>query len=424
MFVDRVTVHMRAGSGGAGVVSFRKRRGSPKGKPDGGSGGAGGDVVLRASVGMTTLFTYQRHPHHRAGDGSRGERDLRHGRAGNELVLRVPLGTVVRDSAGVVIADLVRDGEEFPVVLGGRGGRGNASFVAPARRAPGFSERGEPGDEESFELELKLVADAALIGFPNAGKSTLIASVTAARPKIADYPFTTLQPNLGVVVVDDREFVLADIPGLIEGASEGKGLGKEFLRHVERARALVLLLDPSVIQDLDPVSQHDSLLRELDAYLPDLLDRPRLVALSKADTIDDSVSVAEQVRAATGQGVFVTSGVQGAGLDALVHAVADAVETSEREAPERAGFVLHRPALEPFTVERSGAVWIVGGKLAERAVSLADLTMPEAADFVAARLTTLGVDDALRKAGAVPGATVRIGEMEFEFWDEDFLPPG
>ncbi|MGZ8756147.1 MAG: Obg family GTPase CgtA, partial [Acidimicrobiia bacterium] len=266
MFVDRVRVHLRAGHGGAGVVSFQKLRGKPKGKAIGGSGGKGGAVILRADPSMATLLTYKRNPHHEAGAGTHGQGDLRSGRQGDDLVLSVPLGTVVREDNGVVIADLVEADQHVTVLEGGRGGRGNAALVSRVHRAPNFCEQGEYGAGAWFEFELKLLADAALVGFPNAGKSTLISRVSAARPRIADYPFTTLEPNLGVVSFADREFVFADIPGLIEGAAIGKGLGHEFLRHVERARALVILLDPSPLQTESLLRQYDVLIDELAGH--------------------------------------------------------------------------------------------------------------------------------------------------------------
>jgi len=283
VFVDRVRVNLRAGNGGAGVVSFVRARGKPKGKPTGGNGGPGGSVHLKADPSVATLLRYQRNPHHAAGHGTHGQGDLRHGRGGEDLTLSVPLGTVVYDAQGTMIADLVEDGQTVEAVKGGRGGRGNAAFVNPSNRAPAVAEQGEYGRAEWFTLEMKLLADAALIGFPNAGKSTFISKVSAAKPKIADYPFTTLEPNLGVVSFDGREFVLADIPGLIEGAAAGKGLGHEFLRHVERARVLVILLDPSPAQEKTPSEQLAILTREIREYSPELASRPSLVLLNKAD---------------------------------------------------------------------------------------------------------------------------------------------
>ncbi len=414
MFVDRVRIHARGGSGGAGVASFKRQRGKPKGKPIGGDGGDGGDVYLVADGAVATLLALSHHPHQVAADGSHGEGDLRHGRRGDDLVVPVPLGTVVRDDAGVMLADLVEPGQRVLVARGGKGGRGNASFVSTARRAPGFAEQGEYGEEASVVLELKLMADAALIGFPNAGKSTLIGRVSAAKPKIAEYPFTTLEPNLGVVTVGDREFVLADIPGLIEGAAEGKGLGHEFLRHTERARALVILLDPTEIQERTYPEQYEILQRELAEHSPDLAARPQVVAVNKRDAIPDPRDVLWWGQR-NGLDLHVISAVVGDGLDVLMHAVADAVETAEREAPDRQGYVLHRPLREGFTVTRRGSEWVVSGKAAERAVRLDDLTDPSAADFAARRLTRIGVDDALREAGAEPGDDVRIGDLVFTY---------
>ncbi len=416
MFVDRVRVHLRAGHGGAGVVSFQKLRGRPRGKAIGGSGGKGGAIILRADPSTATLLTYKRNPHHEAGGGTHGQGDLRSGKQGDDLVLSVPLGTVVSDDDGVVIADLVEPEQQVTVLEGGRGGRGNAALVSRLHRAPNFSEQGEYGEGAWFEFELKLLADAALVGFPNAGKSTLISRVSAARPKIADYPFTTLEPNLGVVSISGREFVFADIPGLIEGAAEGKGLGHDFLRHVERARALVILLDPSPIQTNDLLRQYDVLVDELARHSPELAERPRVVAVNKGDLLDVIPDV-PALEDAIGKTVFSISAITGAGIEPLLHAVADAVDLAVRQAPEREGFVLHRPIRAGFDVYRDGDGWVVEGRVAERAVGLDDLTNPDAADYVAARLSRIGVDDALREAGAEPGDEVRIGDLVFEYQD-------
>ncbi|MEA1902824.1 MAG: GTPase ObgE [Actinomycetota bacterium] len=407
-FVDQVRVSLRAGNGGAGVVSFVRAKGKPKGRPIGGNGGAGGSVILRADPSVATLLRYQRNPHHSAGHGTHGEGETRHGKRGEDVVLPVPLGTVVTDEDGVVLADLVGEGEEVVALRGGRGGLGNAAFVSPANRAPGVAEQGEYGGEAWFTLELKLLADAALIGFPNAGKSTFISRVSAAKPKIADYPFTTLEPNLGVVSFDGREFVLADIPGLIEGAAEGKGLGHEFLRHTERASVLVILLDPAETQTETPEKQLEILSREIRSYSMELSERPRLVLVNKADTFDVSDVVAST-------GAFPVSALTGDGLSSALHATADLVDQVEREAPERKGYVLHRPLGPTFTIVREEGAWRVSGRAAERAVRFADLTMAEAADMASRRLARLGVDDALTNAGALEGDEVRIGDLAFEF---------
>lgn len=418
MFVDRVRIQVRGGNGGAGVSSFVRRKGMPKGKPSGGTGGRGGDVYIRASANVASLLKFDHQPHWSAGNGTHGEGDFKHGKLGDDLHLEVPLGTLVYDEEGTLIADLVKDGHEIKVVHGGRGGRGNASFVAPDRRAPTFAEQGEYGEQEWITLELKLIADAALIGFPNAGKSTLISRVSAAKPKIAEYPFTTLEPNLGVVSIGEREFVLADIPGLIEGAAEGKGLGHEFLRHTERAHVLVILLDPSEVQVTSYADQLRILLAELSAHSPDLVNRPYLVALSKIDTLDDLDEPLEWARRA-GVEMHPISSVTGEGLDELMYAIADEVDRHVRQAPEREGFVLHRPLRSTFSVERKDGTWVVSGRAAERAVNLDDLTVPEAADFSAKRLAYLGVDAALEAAGAEAGDDVRIGDIVFTYMPAD-----
>lgn len=409
MFVDRVRVHLRGGNGGAGVAAFVRRRGLPKGKPSGGSGGRGGSVGVEVDPGMGTLLTYSRHPHHRAGDGTHGQGDLQHGKAGADLLLPVPAGTSVYDDEGTLVADLTSPGQSFVLVEGGRGGKGNAAFVSPSNRAPGVAEQGEYGREKSFVFELKLLADAAIIGFPNAGKSTLISVVSAAKPKIAAYPFTTLEPNLGVVETSGREFVLADIPGLIEGAAEGKGLGYEFLRHTERARALIVLLDPSDLQVESPHRQLDVLLGELERYSSELAARPRLVVIGKGDLPE---AAAAQV--AVPDAMVVSSHTRD-GLEPFLHAVADLVDRAVRETPDRLGYVLHRPVATPFTIRREGSAWRVEGVAAERAVAFADLTAPEAADMAATRLARLGVDQALEAAGAVDGDEVLIGALSFEY---------
>jgi GTPase len=408
VFVDRVRVNLRGGNGGAGVAAFERVKGRPKGRPTGGNGGQGGSVMLRADPSVATLLRYQRNPHHAAGDGTHGEGDTRHGKSGENLVLAVPLGTVVRDEAGVLIADLVNEGQEVVAVRGGRGGLGNAAFVGPAHRAPALAEQGEYGEQAWFTLEMKLLADAALIGFPNAGKSTFISKVSAAKPRIADYPFTTLEPNLGVVSFDGREFVLADIPGLIEGAAEGKGLGHEFLRHTERARVLVMLLDPATSQTSPPKEQLEVLRREIADYSPELAARPALVVMNKSDleSANDEAAALDAIS---------VSALTGDGLRPALHAIADLVDQAEREAPERRGFILHRPVGPRFTIKRENDAWRVEGRFAERAVAFADLTLPEAADMAARRLARLGVDEALFEAGAIAGDEVRIGELAFEF---------
>ncbi len=417
-FVDQVVIHVRGGSGGAGVASFKRQKGKPRGKPIGGSGGSGGSVVVAADSSVSTLLRYARKPHWKAESGTHGEGDLRHGRVGEELVLPVPLGTLVRDTDGTLLADLVEPGQQIRIASGGRAGRGNAALVSRSRKAPSFAEQGEYGEEASVVLELKLIADAALVGYPNAGKSTLISRVSEAKPKIADYPFTTLTPNLGVVAFDEYEFVMADIPGLVEGAAEGRGLGHEFLRHVERARVLVILLDPTSLQTDSVQQQYDVLVAELERHSPELAARRRVVALSKADTVEDDAEYRTWAEERAIE-LYPISGITGSGVNPLLYAIGGEIEGHLREAPERAGFILHRPLPEAFTISRIGDEWVVSGKAAERAVNLDDLTVAQAADFAARRLARLGVDEALANAGAEAGDDVRIGDIVFTYDPKD-----
>ena len=404
-FVDEAQVHVKAGDGGAGAVSFRREAHVAKGGPDGGDGGSGGDVWLEADRNVASLYGFKDHPHRRAGNGTHGSGKNRHGKTAGDLEVPVPEGTVVRDASGEVIADLAVAGDRWLAARGGQGGKGNARFLSNRRRAPAFAEQGEVGEERWLDLELKLMADVALVGFPNAGKSTLISRISAAKPKIADYPFTTLEPHLGVVRFDDQEFVVADIPGLIEGASEGRGLGHRFLRHIERARVLVILLDLASVDGRSPAEQERVLLEELSRYQPSMLDRPRIVEGSKAD-----VAVFEDWAGPR------FSAVTGDGLRPLVGRMAQAVEEARLELPRPRRFVVHRPEPAGVSVERDAAGgWKVVGRPALRAVALSDLTNPEALEYAQSRLRGLGVDRALSRAGARPGDIVRIGNFEFEY---------
>ncbi len=409
-FVDECGLHVKGGDGGAGCVSFRREAHTPRGGPDGGDGGSGGSVWLVADRNVASLIAFKDHPHRAAVNGTHGKGKRMHGARGSDLLVPVPEGTSVRDQQGHLLADLVHLGDRWEAAEGGRGGRGNARFLSNRRRAPAFAEQGEVGEERWLRLELKLMADVALVGFPSVGKSTLISVISAAKPKIADYPFTTLEPNLGVVRLgDDTEFVVADLPGLIEGASEGKGLGHRFLRHVERARVLVLLLDLSPLAEHAPLDQERILLRELARYQPDLLERPRLVVGSRADLAAGDVAFeGERVAAVTG-----------AGVPDLVGRMATAVAGARAQQAEPDAFVVHRPTADGYRIERedSGAFHVVG-RQAERAVALSDLTNVEALDEAHRRLRALGIDKALARAGARAGDEVHIGRMSFTFEDD------
>ncbi len=411
-FVDQAQLHARAGDGGAGAVSWRREAHVDRGGPDGGDGGHGGDVWLVASTNESSLLGFRDHPFRRATDGGHGSGQKRHGARGKDTEVTVPVGTVVRHRDGTPVCDLAGAGARCLVVEGGRGGRGNARFLSNRRRAPSFAEQGEKGEEHWFDMELKLMADVALVGFPNAGKSTLISTISAAKPKIADYPFTTLEPHLGVVRVggahDGTEFVVADVPGLVEGAAAGRGLGHRFLRHIERARVLVVLIDlgAPLAAGASPSAQCRVLLDELGAYQHELLDRPRLVVGSKCDLGVDDEGICE----------FVLSAATGEGVRRLTGRLATLVAEAKKEvsAAGASDVVVHRPLPEGVEVQRAGpAAWLVLGRAAERAVALSDLTDDGAQAEAVRRLRRLGVDRALARAGAREGDEVTVGDMTF-----------
>ncbi|KQV76024.1 GTPase CgtA [Aeromicrobium sp. Root344] len=422
-FVDKVTLHVSAGSGGDGVASVHREKFKPLGGPDGGNGGHGGDVILRVAADVTTLVDYHHEPHRKATNGAPGAGSNRSGSNGEDLVLRVPEGTVVRSEDGEVLADLVGPGTELVIAAGGRGGLGNAALASSKRKAPGFALKGEPGDELTFTLELKVVADIGLVGFPSAGKSSLIAALSRARPKIADYPFTTLVPNLGVVSAGSTTFTVADVPGLIEGASEGRGLGHDFLRHVERCAALVHVIDCATVDPgRDPLTDLDVIEAELTKYAEatgsDLNDRPRLVALNKTD-VPDAQEIAGFVRAdleARGLDVFDVSAASHAGLRELSFAMAEIVASRRAATPvaEVTRIVL-RPKAEAgvgreFTITQRDGQWVVRGDKPKRWVRQTDFSNDEAVGFLADRLNRLGVEDELLKLGARAGDDVIIGD--------------
>ncbi len=409
-FVDEAQLNVRGGDGGAGCVSFRREGPVAFGGPNGGDGGKGGDIWLVADRNVASLIAFKDHPHRKAQDGVHGKGKDQHGRRGESLEVHVPEGTVAYDMyTGELLADLAQHGDRWLAAHGGRGGRGNAKFWSNRRRAPSFAEQGEHGEDRWLKLEIKLMADVALVGFPNVGKSTLISVISAARPKIANYPFTTLEPNLGVVRMDDTtEFVVADIPGLIEGASEGKGLGHQFLRHIERARVLCVMVDLAPLDGIGPKEQERILLDELEQYEPELLERPRLVVGTKADMVPQEV--------VDDWGGPIVSSITQQGVRELVGRMASLVHEARAEQPVTEGLVIIRPEAEGARVERLGEhEFRLIGRQVERVVALNDVTTPEALAYIDHQMQRLGVPKLLAKAGAMDGDVVWIASFSFEY---------
>jgi GTP-binding protein len=430
MFLDRVKIWVRAGDGGAGASTFRREAHVPRGGPDGGDGGRGGSLYLRVDPGQTTLRDFQYKHHFKATPGGGGTRARRHGKAGDDLILDVPPGTAIYDDGtGELLADLVATGQQAMVARGGRGGLGNTHFATSTHQAPKHAQKGEPGEERWIRLELRLIADVGLVGLPNAGKSTLLAAVTAATPKIADYPFTTLEPNLGVMDLADevgagdlRRPTIADVPGLIEGASGGAGLGHAFLRHVERTRVLVHVVDGSA---RDPEWDFDVIREELRAHDPALLDKPMLVAFNKIDlpSAAEAWPAFRAGRARAGVAVVAISASTGEGIAAFRTAVATLLPAADElgEPPDPSGVVVHRLDADPgrvsVTIEPDGA-FRVAGKRIERLAAQTHFDVEESAERFQRDLARLGADEQLRKAGISPGDTVRIGAVELE-WEAE-----
>lgn len=427
MFIDRARIYVEGGRGGNGAVAFRREKYVPRGGPDGGGGGRGGDVWLVVDPGLNTLLEFRRRQHFKAGRGEHGSGGNKTGRDGEDLVVRVPPGTAVYDDeTGELVADLVRPGQRFLAARGGRGGRGNASFASPSHQAPRFAERGEPGEAYWYRLELKLLADVGLVGYPNAGKSTLLSRVTAARPKVAPYPFTTLEPYLGVVNLGEGEgFVLADIPGLIEGAHAGAGLGHEFLRHVERTLLLIHVVDGSGLSGRDPWEDFLHINEELRLFNPELAQKPQVVAINKVDLAEARAQLPALAERLAGAGFpFVPiSAATGEGIPQLLQAVRERLQPLRQrlaeELSQRGGEeVLFRPpapATFALRVRREGETFILESPEVERLVAMTDLENPEALRFFQRALERRGVLAALQEAGVRPGDTVRVGQQEFEF---------
>jgi GTPase len=428
MFLDRVTIFVKAGDGGDGAATFRREAHVPRGGPDGGDGGRGGSIHLTVDAGQTTLRDFRYKHHFKASPGGRGERARRHGAAGEDLILTVPPGTAVLDEeSSELLADLVAVGQSAMVARGGRGGLGNTHFKTSTHQAPKHAQKGEPGEERRLRLELRLIADVGLVGLPNAGKSTLLAALTAARPKIADYPFTTLEPNLGVMDLpspddpggEERRPTIADVPGLIEGASSGAGLGHAFLRHVERTRVLLHVVDGSA---RDPEWDHDVIRDELRAHDPGLLEKPMLVVFNKLDrpAAADAWSAFRAARQAAGEDVVAISATEGIGLpelrDRIADLLPDAAELGSR--PDPAGVVVHRiDAMgDRFAVDvEADGAYRVRGKRIERIAAQTNFEIEESAQRFQRELARLGIDDELRRRGIGPGDLVRIGATELEW---------
>jgi GTP-binding protein len=429
-FVDSVTLTVIAGNGGHGCASVHREKFKPLGGPDGGNGGNGGSIILRVAPGLTTLVDYHRQSRRAAPNGEPGKGDYRGGSNAEDIVLAVPEGTVVSDAdTGELLADLIGDTAEITVALGGRGGLGNEALASPARKAPGFALLGEEGEQRRITLELKVLADIGLVGFPSAGKSSLIAAISAARPKIADYPFTTLVPNLGVVVAGDVTYTVADVPGLIEGASDGRGLGHDFLRHIERCQAIVHVIDCATYEPgRDPLTDLDVIEHELAAY-GGLEDRPRLVVLNKVD-VPDGLGIAEMVEEdvrARGLDVYLVSTKTGVGLQKLIYAMAAIVAAKRAAQPVRTPpriLLTPKPvaAGPEFSIKKQGDgeggfIWRVIGDKPQRWIRQTDFSNPEAVGYLADRFNRLGIEDELLSLGAAPGDAVAIGGEDAVVFD-------
>ncbi len=424
MFYDYAKIYVKGGDGGNGIVAWRREKYVPMGGPAGGDGGDGGDVVFIADENLRTLVDFRYKQHYKADKGANGQGKNMHGRSADDMEIRVPLGTVVRDAeTGEILADISNSEQKVIVAHGGKGGRGNTRFFSGNNKAPEIAEKGAPGQERWLQMELKLLADAGLIGMPNAGKSTIISKISAATPKIADYPFTTLTPHLGMVTIAPGEsFVVADVPGLIEGAHSGAGLGHRFLRHVERTRVLVHVLDMSGLGERDPFEDFVAINRELELYRSDLAERPMIVAANKMDMPDAAEHLEEFVKKANGKyEIFPISALSGQGLMPLLHRLYELVQAN----PVAQGVLAEETKIfreerdeEPYVISRDmDGAWLVQGYRVENAVKMVDWTNIASIKWLQKTLIEIGVEDGLRKAGAKNGETVRILDREFDFMD-------
>lgn len=423
-FIDRVKIYVQAGTGGNGTVAFRREAHVPKGGPSGGDGGRGGSVIFVATNSLSTLLDLRYYREYKAQNGEKGHAKKMHGADADDLVIRVPVGTCVYDDdTGNIIADLTKDGQCAVIAKGGRGGRGNARFASSRNPAPKICENGEPGEKFNLRVELKLLADVGLVGFPSVGKSTLLSVVSKARPQIADYHFTTIVPNLGVVQVKDgRSFVMADLPGLIEGASQGKGLGHQFLRHIERCRVIVHIIDMSGSEGRDPYEDYVTINKELGEYEYRLLERPQIIVANKMDGDEAEENLKKFKEKLGDQKVFPIVAPIHEGIDAVLYAVADALETApdffNQEEEQESVLYTYKEEEKPFTIHNKGnGVWEVTGKKVERLVQMASFTTDDGFQRFALQIRNMGIDDALREAGCEDGDTVRLYDFEFEFYN-------
>jgi len=423
-FIDRVKIYVQAGTGGNGTVAFRREAHVPKGGPSGGDGGRGGSVIFVATNSLSTLLDLRYYREYKAQNGEKGHAKKMHGADADDLVIRVPVGTCVYDDdTGNIIADLTKDGQRAVIAKGGRGGRGNARFASSRNPAPKICENGEPGEKFNLRVELKLLADVGLVGFPSVGKSTLLSVVSKARPQIADYHFTTIVPNLGVVQVKDgRSFVMADLPGLIEGASQGKGLGHQFLRHIERCRVIVHIIDMSGSEGRDPYEDYVTINKELGEYEYRLLERPQIIVANKMDGDEAEENLKKFQEKLGNQKVFPIIAPIHEGIDAVLYAVADALETApdffNQEEEQESVLYTYKEDEKPFTIHNKGnGVWEVTGKKVERLVQMASFTTDDGFQRFALQIRNMGIDDALREAGCEDGDTVRLYDFEFEFYN-------
>jgi len=423
-FIDRVKIYVQAGTGGNGTVAFRREAHVPKGGPSGGDGGRGGSVIFVATNSLSTLLDLRYYREYKAQNGEKGHAKKMHGADADDLVIRVPVGTCVYDDdTGNIIADLTKDGQRAVIAKGGRGGRGNARFASSRNPAPKICENGEPGEKFNLRVELKLLADVGLVGFPSVGKSTLLSVVSKARPQIADYHFTTIVPNLGVVQVKDgRSFVMADLPGLIEGASQGKGLGHQFLRHIERCRVIVHIIDMSGSEGRDPYEDYVTINKELGEYEYRLLERPQIIVANKMDGDEAEENLKKFQEKLGNQKVFPIIAPIHEGIDAVLYAVADALETApdffNQEEEQESVLYTYKEDEKTFTIHNKGnGVWEVTGKKVERLVQMASFTTDDGFQRFALQIRNMGIDDALREAGCEDGDTVRLYDFEFEFYN-------